>query len=303
MGTNTFHLVIALIKGGSFDLIHRERRAVRIGEKGINEGFITDEASARAIATMIEFRKIIDEHAITHIQATATSAFRNAKNGHALATGIYEAVGIRPRIISGLEEAELIFEGVNAALDIGEDPALVMDIGGGSIEFIIGNRYQVFWKESFEIGGQRLLEKYHRNDPMTQEDQGLLDAFLDVSLQDLIQNAALHKPRVLIGTSGTFDTLSDIYIAAEQLEKKASATERPLSIEGFHTIHQQLTSKNRAARLAIPGMIEMRVDMIVVASILVSFVLNRLGLEDIRVSAYALKEGLLHQTINVSRSS
>lgn len=303
MGTNTFHLVIASIRSGGYDLIHRERRAVKIGEKGINEGYITNEAAKRAIATMQEFRQIIDSQQVNSIHATATSAFRNAKNGTELAKRIYDQVGIEPIIISGSEEAELIYEGVRTALDIGGDPALIMDIGGGSIEFIIANRDKIFWKESFEIGGQRLLEKFHQQDPISSEEQEQLLSYLESTLTNLLENAGRYEPTVLIGSSGTFETVSDIFMASGSTEKSTSDTEPLLTMEGFYAIHRDLISKDRSNRLAIPGMIEMRVDMIVVASILITFVLEKLRLKDIRVSSHALKEGLLHQTINSSRTT
>ena len=297
MGTNTFHLIIAQINQGKYELILRERRPVKLGENGINEGFITPEAHERAVRTMIDFRKMIDDHEVQHVQATATSAFRNAKNGAELAGNILEKANIEPKIISGLEEAELIYQGVKEALDIGKEPALIMDIGGGSIEFIIGTHNEILWKQSFEIGGQRLFEKYHQKDPITDSARKELQAYLKDSLQELIEQAKAYEPEVLIGSSGTFDTLSDIYLRSSEPTQSDTNTERPLSTEGYHQIHQDLIRKNREERLQIPGMIEMRVDMIVVASILVNFVMETLHIDHIRVSSYALKEGLLLQLI------
>lgn len=297
MGTNTFHLIIAQIIEGKYELILRERQPVKIGEKGINEDFITPEARESAIRTMVDFRKMIDKHEVEHVQATATSAFRNAKNGAEVANSILKRANIKPNVISGLEEAELIYQGVKEALDVGKAPTLIMDIGGGSIEFIIGNNDQILWKQSFEIGGQRLFEKFHQTDPITTESQQNLKAYLKESLHELIERAQEFKPSVLIGSSGTFDTLSDIHLQANGQSRNDTSTERPLSIENYHQIHQDLIMKNREERLQIPGMIEMRVDMIVVASILVTFVLETLNIDQIRVSSYALKEGLLLQMI------
>ncbi len=297
MGTNTFHLIIAEIKEGKYKLILKDRQPVKIGEKGINQGFISPEGSERAIRTMTAFKKIIDEQEVQYVQATATSAFRNAKNGQEIANSILKKVNIAPDIISGTEEAELIYQGVKEAIDIGPDPALIMDIGGGSIEFIIGNREHILWRQSFEIGGQRLLEKFHQTDPISSNDHEKLESYLSISLKDLIASAEKLKPGVLIGSSGAFDTFSDMFLHSNGQSQNGSFTERPLSMEGFQRIHQELLGKNRAQRLLMPGMIEMRVDMIVVASILVSFVMKTLNIDHIRVSSYALKEGLLLQMI------
>lgn len=297
MGTNTFHLIIAKIIAGKYELILRERQPVKIGEKGINEGFITPEAHARAIRTMVDFRKMIDAEQVEFVRATATSALRNAKNGAEIAQSIIDAANIEPNIISGIEEAELIYNGVKEALDIGADPALIMDIGGGSIEFIIGNNDEILWKQSFEIGGQRLFEKFHQSDPISNEARLELKAYLQDSLTELIEKAEEFKPKVLIGSSGTFDTLSDIFLQTSGKTEPGTYTERPLSTEGYIKIHQDLIKKSREERLQIPGMIEMRVDMIVVASILVTFVMETLNINHIRVSSYALKEGLLLQMV------
>lgn len=297
MGTNTFHLIIAQINEGKYELILRERQPVKIGEKGINEGFITPEAHARAIRTMVDFRKMIDAEQVQHVQATATSAFRNAKNGDEVAQSILDAANIKLNIISGLEEAELIYQGVKEALDIGKEPALIMDIGGGSIEFIIGSNEKILWKQSFEIGGQRLFEKFHQSDPITNEARLELKAYLHDSLNELLVRAEEFKPKVLIGSSGTFDTLSDIFLQTSGKNQPGSYTERPLSTDGYIKIHKDLVKKSREERLQIPGMIEMRVDMIVVASILVTFVMETLHIDRIRVSSYALKEGLLLQMV------
>lgn len=297
MGTNTFHLIVAAISDGKYNLIHRERRAVKIGEKGINKGEITPEGAERAIQTMKDFRKVLDRLEVDYVQATATSAFRNAKNGKEVADRIFGQSKIAPNIISGMEEAELIYQGVKEALDIGSAPAMIMDIGGGSIEVIIGNHDKILWKQSFEIGGQRLLEKFHQHDPISNKEQQDLERYLDTSLEELIAKADNLKPTVLIGSSGTFDTLSDIYLHSINQAPLITHTERPLSMDGFQRIFEDLIRKTRQERLLIPGMIEMRVDMIVVASILVSFVINKLQIDQIRVSTYALKEGLLMQMI------
>ena len=297
MGTNTFHLMIVDIKDDGFDFVHRERNPVKIGANGINEGRISDEALERAEKALLHFKGVIDSLNVDDVQATATSAIRNAKNGGELTLRIQELTGIEVRIISGLEEAELIYFGVQQAMQIGHQPSLIMDIGGGSIEFIIGTSNKILWKESFEIGGQRLLERFHKHDPITDLEVHSLNHYLDSELQELARQAEKYNPSTLIGSSGTFDTLSDIYLKSLHQSKNEDASEYPLTYEAFQEIYELLVTKDREQRLAIPGMIPMRVDMIVVAVILVRYVLERLGLRAMRVSAYALKEGVLLHTI------
>ncbi len=296
LGTNTFHLLIAAVDQQGYEILHKEKRSVKIGEGGISQGIITREASARALATLAGFKIIMEEQGVQKSFATATSAFRNASNGVELTHQVEQSTGIKIEIIDGEREAELIYQGVQEALEIGPQPALVMDIGGGSVEFIIGTNQNIYWRQSFEIGAQRLLDHYHYHDPIIPQEVVKLESLLDNRLADLAAAMEQYNPRVLIGSSGTFDTLSEIYSQDQELGM-ATNPERPLTLAGYQKIHQQLISSTRTQRLQIPGMIEMRVDMIVVASCLISYVLDRFNIEEIRVSNYALKEGLLMDAI------
>ncbi|MCR9252740.1 MAG: exopolyphosphatase [bacterium] len=298
MGTNTFHLLIASVNDGELKVLHKEKTAVRLGKGGISKGFITEEAEKRAIKALKRFKETIEIENTTQIFATATSAIRNAKNGSDLTKKIKEKTGIEVRVISGDEEAEYIYNGVKQALKIGSDPSLIMDIGGGSIEFIIANSKKIFWKRSFEIGGQRLIDRFHQNDPISLQEKESLESYLLKELQPLIEESKKYDISTLIGSSGTFDTLSDIYRMEENLEKDPDETEFPLPIDHYYSIVKDIISKKESDRLNIPGMIPLRVEMIVVAVILVDFVLNTLDLSNIRVSAYALKEGVLLNTLS-----
>ena len=158
-GTNTFHLLIIQEQGDVAKELYRDRVAVRIGKGGISDGKIIPEAADRAITTLKDFKKTIDLYDVKEIHAFATSAFRNASNGEDVRDLIMDRTGINIEIISGEREAELIYEGVNAALAIGKEPALIMDIGGGSVEFIIATENDLLWKHSFEIGSTNMKER------------------------------------------------------------------------------------------------------------------------------------------------
>jgi exopolyphosphatase / guanosine-5'-triphosphate,3'-diphosphate pyrophosphatase len=298
MGTNTFHLLIVDVVGTEWKIVYREKTAVRLGKGGINDGFITKEAEVRALNALISFKETIDQEQAIKIFATATSAIRNAKNGLDVVKKIHALTGIEVNIISGLQEAELIYFGVQKALNIGLESALIMDLGGGSIEFIIANGDEIFWKQSFEVGGQRLVEKFHKHDPILPAEISQLDAYVDDQLAELFEAFNRFKPKTLIGSSGTFDTLSDIYVLSKGMDRDEDLTEYPLTMEAFYEIVANLKTKNKADRLTIPGMIPLRVDMIVVACLLIEFVLKKLTINNIRVSAYALKEGVLLSAIH-----
>ena len=293
LGTNTFHLLVATQNDGAYNIIYRDRLAVKVGMGGINDGFITEEGLNRALVAMQSFKNVIDQHQVDQIFAFGTSALRNARNGKEVADKITEITGISISIISGDEEAYYIYMGVRAALGLGSDKNLIVDIGGGSVEFIVADHDRIFWKQSFEIGAQRLLEKYQKHDPILNEEILELEQHLRHELKPLLQTLNELKPTILVGSSGTFDTLSDIFCIAHDIHKTPEEVETPLTIEGFYEIHRELLKRNRAQRMQVPGMIEMRVDMIVVACCLVKFLLETHKFGRIRVSTYSLKEGVM----------
>lgn len=293
MGTNTFHLLIAERGVKVPRILYRGHEVVKIGMGGINDGIITEAACQRALTAMTKFKAIIAREGAGTLFAFGTSAMRSASNGIALAKDIESATGIPVQIISGDEEADLIFEGVKSALDLGTEKTLVVDIGAGSVECIIGDEQHLYWKQSFEIGGQRLLERFQKHDPIAAEEIAALDAFLAESLAPLCEALRKFKPTLLAGSSGTFDTLSDIFCIRHQIPRTYDEPETPLTHAAFYEIYGELVHKNRSERMKIPGMITMRVDMIVVACCLIRFILEHHRFEQIRVSSYSLKEGAL----------
>ncbi len=299
LGTNTFHLLIADIKSRKhYTIVLNEKIPVMIGKGGISHGYITEEAQERAINALRQFRQIMDMHEVQRLYATATSAFRNAKNGQELVDRIKQAIDIVIHIIPGEQEATYIYRGVKEALPLGKENAMIIDIGGGSVEFIICNANTLLWKHSFEIGAQRLLDQFMFTDPMQQKDIERMTRYFDEQLSALDAACRQYQPKTLIGASGAFDTFSEIHAHKAGIVIQDGQTELPLAIESFWQIHQELTQKNQEERRRVPGMIEMRVDMIVVASWLVSYVLMRYQIADIRIAAYALKEGLLREVID-----
>lgn len=299
LGTNTFHLLIAERLGESFHIAHRDRQAVKIGQGGINNNLIQADGLERAIKTLKLFKKKIDSLQITNVFAFGTSAIRNADNKEEVVSKIKTETGISVTIISGDQEAKFIYLGVCSAVNLGFDKSLIIDIGGGSVEFIIGNAKQIFWKKSVEIGAQRLLELYHKNDPITSSEISKLNEHFRQTLSHLFEALTIYQPETMVGSSGTFDTLSDIYCLQHSIFKNDDDRETPLSLEGFEKIFTELIKKNRIERLAIPGMIEMRVDMIVVACCLIRYILDHHSFTNIRVSNYSLKEGAL---VHVSKT-
>lgn len=298
MGTNTFHLLLVELNGKEFKTIYKEKIAVKLGQGGITQNQITPEAEKRAVHTLGHFKNLIDGEAINQVFAFATSAVRNATNGPDFVHKVKEQLGIQIHVISGEEEAQLIYEGIHFSGALDEHPSLMMDIGGGSVEFIIGNAQKVFWKRSFEIGGQRLLDAFHYHDPILPEEVEKLELYCGEKLQPLLEAIATYQPSGFVGASGTFDTLIDMYYATMLQCKLTGEHVFELPVKDFYQLFQLLVTKNRAERLLIPGMIAMRVDMIVVASCLIDFILQHVQVESIRCSHYSLKEGAVSRMLS-----
>lgn len=293
MGTNTFHLLIVEIEDGDFRTIYKEKVPVKIGQGGINQDRLEDSAIARANTTLAHFKAVIDVEGITEIFAFATSAVRNAENGAEFVKEVKDKLGIEINVISGVEEAQLIYEGIKLSGSLNGHCELMMDIGGGSVEFIIGSAKEAVWKQSFEIGGQRLVELFHHHDPILQSEIDQMSGYLEEKLAPLIAAINTYKPTGLVGASGTFDTLTDIYFESMLQCKLTGRHVFELPTSDYHQIHKSLISKTRGERLVIPGMIPMRVDMIVVASCLIEFILRYVPVNSITCSHYALKEGAI----------
>ncbi|MFC3415833.1 Ppx/GppA phosphatase family protein [Algoriphagus hitonicola] len=298
MGTNTFHLLLVELGENNFKTIYKEKIPVKLGQGGINQDHISPEALKRAHHTLRHFRNLIDGEKIHQIFAFATSAVRNANNGLQFVKEVKDSLDIDIKVISGEEEAQMIYEGIRFSGSLNGQTELMMDIGGGSVEFIIGTSAEAFWKQSFEIGGQRLLELFHHHDPITKDEIGRIHEYLQQKLQPLIQAIDTYRPTSLVGASGTFDTLTDIYFESMLQCKLTGQHVFELPAAEFRRIYQMLIHKDKTERLRIPGMIPMRVDMIVVASTLIDFILKYIPVDSITCSHYALKEGAISMLLN-----
>ena len=296
LGTNTFHLLIAEKNGPAYQMLFRESRPAKIGQAGINQGIITEEGIDRALAVLMYFRQVLDQYQVDPEQVVAmgTSAIRMARNQQTFIDRVWEATGIPIRVISGEQEADYIYQGVRAAGALDDQLSLIIDIGGGSVEFILGNQSRIFWKQSFEIGGQRLRERFMSTDPISPASIRRLHDYFQDQLLPVANAVHQYQPTVLVGSSGSFDTLVDMWFMHEQGQlPNPVETTFALPIAQFYRAYELLITRDHAERMQIPGMIELRVDMIVVAVCLIDYILKAYGISQIRTSTYSLKEGVL----------
>ncbi|WP_026899121.1 Ppx/GppA phosphatase family protein [Daejeonella oryzae] len=300
IGTNTFHLLIAEGRSsGIYNFLHQETIPVKLGEGGITKGILTDAAIERGIAAIKKFKGIIEDHQISSIKIIATAAVRSASNGQKFIDRVYTETGLKINIVNGNEEAELIYTGVKWGLNLKSEKCLIMDIGGGSVEFIICNSTGLIWKKSYPIGAAKLMALYHRSDPISPDEIKTIQNHLDEILVELQKECALHSPQLLIGSSGAFETF------AELLARKFAKEENPhyqkefeMNVGQFKEMASELLRSTHNQRASNPAIIPVRVDMIIVSTVLTLYILDKLQLTQLKLSAYALKEGALFHLLN-----
>lgn len=295
LGTNTFHLLIVSVSAkGERRVVFKSKVVVKLGEGAIHQNEIAPIPFQRGIKALKHYREIIDKHKPERIFAFATSAIRSAVNGKDFVREAKAQASIDIEVISGSREAELICYGVRQCVDLSAGRSLIMDIGGGSTEFIICDHQKIFWKHSFNIGAARLLEIFKPSDPITASEIGKLRKFFAKELEILFQQTEKWKPTQLVGSSGSFDTFAEMIgykFHAKNVIKNANHYE--FNIEEFYKLHDILVSSTTMKRMKMKGLIKMRVDMIVLASLCTTFVLERCKLSKMKMSKFALKEGAL----------
>ncbi|MCS7028649.1 MAG: Ppx/GppA family phosphatase [Bacteroidia bacterium] len=298
LGTNTFNLTFAEIKSkDEVQIKEKYKEMVRLGQGGIGQGQIAPEAFERGLCAIKKFKKIIDARGTNKVIAMATSAIRSAKNGKEFIKTVKEQTGIDIQVINGNEEAALIYQGIKHAVHLDNEEVLMIDIGGGSVEFIVGNANSAKLIRSINVGAQRLLDAFVKSDPITENDLAQLRSHLKNELEKLLQEIQEFEVKTIVGSSGSFEAIGQI-IAHKQKKDITTINEFSFTPQDFKSVFHQIVNSNVHQRLQIPGMDKQRVDMIVPGCILIDFVLSYLPtVKILKVSHYALKEGIIYNYV------
>jgi exopolyphosphatase/guanosine-5'-triphosphate,3'-diphosphate pyrophosphatase len=289
LGTNTFHLIIAELSATEPNILYKTNVPVKLGEGRINDNVIIPAAFERGINTLKEFKQEIEKHQVDVVKAIATSAIRSAENGQDFVKAAREQAGIEISIVDGNQEADYIYHGVKATGLI-NCTSLIIDIGGGSTEFILCNPTEVLWKKSYNIGAARLQQAYFKSDPISLEEQDQIKQRLEIELVDLRAACQKYKPVQLIGSAGAFESFAIILNEQEDIKLLKSST---IDLNSYQDLSRKLISSSHEERKNFKGLIALRVDMIVIASLLTNYVLDTIKPEKFSVSTYDLKMGVL----------
>ena len=294
LGTNTFHLLI--VEGSPIDFkeIVHEQQAVKLGEGGINKGLIQPAAFERGIKTMQQYQQLILNQNVEQVRAMATSALRSAANGKDFIKEVKEKTNIDVEIIDGDAEAGYIYKGVKAGGCLSEQNSLIVDIGGGSVEFIICNNKHIHWKQSFEIGAARLMDKFHRTDPIPPESINALNIYLNDCLKDLLSAASNYPIGNLIGSSGVFESYAEVIELSKDNPFDLKKTNNYIFDQTcLLALIEKIVLSTHQDREITKGILPIRVDMIVTASLLTRFIIEKLKIAKVQMSTNSLKEGVL----------
>ena len=298
LGTNNFNLLLAEVKEEDYTIFYKTKIAVKLGEGGITKGVITAPAYKRGIDALTQYKAKLVKENITEFYAVATSAIRSADNGILFAQEVDDKLGIKINIIDGDTEADLIYQGVKQALDLGDSPKLIIDIGGGSTEFIIANSKETFWRKSYKLGAARLLETFNPANPINIDNVTAIDDYLEDALEEMLEMAEVYEVNCLIGSSGSFDTLAEMISCKNgNCELWKNDTSYQFLMTDYNGIQKTISESTLEQRLHMKGLVPMRADMIVIAVVIINYILNRLIIHDLRLSSYALKEGLIDTLI------
>ncbi len=294
IGTNSVHMIVVRVRPDlSFEVIDREKAMVRLGAGGLDGKELTTEAVGAALQALSKFKRLAESHTVDVILAAATSATREARNGGEFLSRIEAETGIRPRVITGAEEARLIHLAAVYGVDVGGARAVVVDIGGGSTEITLGTATSVQAARSFKIGVIRLTERFVKSDPLSGRDEQKLTKHIVSEIDRHCEQITSTGFDRVIGTSGTILSLGTVATAMSDGAIPSELRNLRVGAKQIRRLRKEVVGLSLAQRLTIPGLDPRRADLVVAGGVLLDTILRRLGAEDITLCDLALREGLV----------
>lgn len=294
LGTNTFQLLVATRGNISepMQIICQLQRPVQLGLGAMETGLLQEDAMERALMALTEFRAVALANGCqnTQIHAIGTSILRRASNTPQFVADVHHRLGIKIQVISGIEEADLIYHGIFHSLPQPWGPtSLVMDIGGGSVEFILFKGSNILYKVSLELGGLRLLSLFQQDGQFDLSRLDDMQAYILDQMKPLFTACSEHKPSVLIGAAGAFETIWDL--ANADMPTRVIPSASNLIITQFYQQKKMVEETDFEGRQSIRGMKAFRAGILPYANVLIATVLKELAIRNMWVSSYSLKEG------------
>lgn len=284
LGTNTFNLLIADVSATSFQKVYAHKISVDIGAGGINDKRITEEAQDRALKALQFFKEVCDTHNVQQLIAFGTSAIRDASNSLEFIEQVKKMTNIDVTVISGMQEAELVYKGIKWTYDFSV-PTLIMDVGGGSTEFILADSSGIQTIKSLNIGISRVFQAVKTHDPLTESDVEKIEKWFE---EQVVEELAIFNCPRLIAASGVFETFYEM-IHFQDFKAKQGCYQ--FNLKELEEVLNWLIHSSSEQRDAHPFIIPIRKMMGPATSVMVRWVLRKLGVEEVWMSPYSMKEG------------
>ncbi len=299
IGTNSIHMIVVQVRPDlSFEVVDREKEMVRLGAGGLDGRSLTSTAMTAALQTLAKFRRLADSHKVDQIVAAGTSAIREADNGGDFIAEVEKRTGIQIRVISGTEEARLIHMAAVYGVHMGGSPAVVVDIGGGSIEVTLGTASHLTHAKSFKLGVIRLTERFVRTDPLSRRDERRLVKHINKEIAGYLDAISERRFDRVIGTSGTILSLGAVALSEDGVVRDDALRNRRVPAKTIHKLRKRLIGADLETRLHMDALDPRRADIAVAGSVLLDCVLRRLGADEVTLCDLALREGLVLDYIN-----
>ena len=294
IGTNSIHMIVVeATSKNSFDILDREKEMAKLGAGVFASNYISDRAFKLGLSTIARYVQLADRLGVDEIITAATSAIREAHNGEEFLKEVVAQTGLSPRIISGKEEARLIFLAVRNSIAIKEDKALVIDIGGGSTEIVVGNRSKIFFGESMPLGVLRLLDMFEDKGAVGAEGQGVLEAhirFVAERVFDRVHELGFDR---VIGTSGTIRTMGEAAHIAADGKSLQSVNAEVVKLEEIDRLTQKLLEMKLKERAEVDEISDKRADAIHLGGVLLTQLLEMADVKEITLCDASLREGMI----------
>jgi exopolyphosphatase/guanosine-5'-triphosphate,3'-diphosphate pyrophosphatase len=295
-GTNSIRLLIAEISGSTFKEVIRTMEIVRLGQ-GVDENkAFHPDAINRTLLAVKSFKEIIDKNKVDKIRFCATSATRDAMNRNLFIDGVRDILNVQVEVIPGEEEAALSFTGATYQLDQGSGPFLVVDIGGGSTEFVYGDK-KVISAKSVNIGCVRMSERHLTNQPPTMDQIASAIVDIDIAITQAAVSVPINSAKSLIAVAGTATTVAAAALDLSKYDRDLIHLAK-ISADKVHKVAQMFQSMNKSEISALPYMHEGRVDVITAGSLVLSRVMAATGAAEFVASESDILDGMAFSLIN-----
>lgn len=295
LGSNSFHVLVADLDGRSLVPVTREREMLHLGRAVATHGALPEPDIERAERTVAHLSTLARRSGSVEHLAVATAALRDADNGAEVLARLTDAAGAPVRVLSGEAEAEMAYRGVRAGVAIGDEPVLVLDLGGGSLELAVGTGREVAWSTSTPLGASRLTGLVE-DDPPRKRDLKRIRTTVDDHLDPHVAPLAEHAAPTVVAVGGAVRALARVAAAARGAWLPTSLNQVRLTRTELATLRDRLVTLDLDARQQLPGMKSRRADHLHVAAVVVERVLARLDVEEVVISDWGLREGVLLTT-------